>query len=441
MANQYDCRRSEPGGRAGRVLLLASILALFAALAISGVAQAAMSWHIERVQTGYDSAWQAAGLEAVSCPSEHLCVAVGDGAILVSQDPGAPRSSWRLEHASGWGTTAGIWETIACPSEQLCVGTTEEAALTSTNPAVGTWQVSPIDTVVPASLNLTPEERLVLYSQLACPSASFCVAQGAGGEYSALATTTDPAGGSSAWRVTPGAFFEPARNLVVPVQEVQDEAYSVNPTNLACAPEGFCLATRTHPEREPSGEMSVRGIRNETLTSTTLQDGYTSWQVAAGGLLGTPGLEITGLACPSASLCLATDSKGRLLSSSEPGNPQSWRATEIARGGLAQLTCASASFCAMEGDEELLTSTDPTGGPKAWSAARIPTEHFVKTFPTGSDASRIGVGTFLSCPTSHLCVGVRGDEIITGTPPATVPRALKPARKKHKRGHGRRKHP
>src|ERR1700679_1008555 len=107
MANKNGSRRFlHSGDGLARVSYMTFVLALLGTLAVSvsAEASAAMSWRVERIQTGFDSDNQAVGLDHVSCASEHLCVAVGDSDILVSTDPTAAKSVWRLEHVNGWGS-------------------------------------------------------------------------------------------------------------------------------------------------------------------------------------------------------------------------------------------------------------------------------------------------------------------------------------------------
>jgi hypothetical protein len=70
------------------------------------------------------------GLQAVSCPSTQLCVAVAGGAALISTDPGATRPHW---------TTATLdsapFVSVSCASAALCVAANlAGVAEISTNP-------------------------------------------------------------------------------------------------------------------------------------------------------------------------------------------------------------------------------------------------------------------------------------------------------------------
>lgn len=405
------------GGGQPLVLYASFVLALLGTLTISTEAHASFGWRAQRVQTGLDNDDQTASLDDISCASEHLCVAVGDGDVLITTNPTASRSTWHLEHVPGWGSP-GTWASVACPSERLCVATTEESVITSTDPKdAGTWSLAHLNTPRPS--RVPPEQQGLLYSELSCPTVSFCVAQG-NGAYSALATTTDPAGG--AWTVTPGML-----------DEIGGSAVPVLGSNLTCAPEGFCLERATHPELEPNGSIGP-AKQDYLMASSSVAAEPGTWQVSDGGVLGKTEPNITGTACPTAGLCFAVDSEGDIDSSQNPSAPRSWAATRVTHEGISSISCASTSFCAVSTGDEMLTSMNPTGGYKAWSTSRIPLEKDQQTSRGLPIKGPLGVGTFLSCPTSSLCIGVRGDETITGTPITT--RAGKPSHKT-KRTHKR----
>jgi hypothetical protein len=115
---------------------------------------------------------------------------------------------------------------------------------------------------------------------------------------------------------------------------------------------------------------------------------------------------LDGVSCPSASLCVAVDSYGNVVSSTEPANAGSWRASRSYVGragyhGLSAVSCVSIDFCLASGDGTLKNSTDPAGGAGAWTS-----HNTVEYVPSS-----------LSCPSSGLCVGVRGSEVWSSTEP------------------------
>src|SRR4051794_22360254 len=81
-----------------------------------------------------------------------------------------------------------------------------------------------------------------------------------------------------------------------------------------------------------------------------------------------------GIACPAASLCVAVDHGGNVVTSTNPtGGPGAWSITKVDPGNeLLAVTCASASLC-VAGDwaGNIITSTNPTGGAGAWTVSHV----------------------------------------------------------------------
>ncbi len=132
----------------------------------------------------------------------------------------------------------------------------------------------------------------------------------------------------------------------------------------------------------------VGGVDSLTLDSS----GFAAWRETTG----PQGQGITALSCPSASLCVAGDGGGDILSSADPrGGPTAWsRVPALSQQSIAAVSCASIALCAAVGVQgDILTSTNPAGGAGAWA----------KTTP--------GSGTHLhaiACPSASLCVAGGG---------------------------------
>jgi hypothetical protein len=105
---------------------------------------------------------------------------------------------------------------------------------------------------------------------------------------------------------------------------------------------------------------------------------------------------LNGVSCPSASLCVAVDEYGNVVSSTEPDNATSWRVSRayVNRTGyfsLDAVSCVGADFCFAGGGETFRSSTAPAGGAGAWSSHATPQEPVPRS---------------VSCPSRNLCVGV-----------------------------------
>jgi hypothetical protein len=146
--------------------------------------------------TGGASGWtkttidQGSFFDTVSCPAVSLCVAGGGGTsidgeatILTSTNPTGGASSWSSAPVASGNE---IVNAVSCPSDSLCVATTNKGdVLTSTNPTRGTSAWTKID-------------QGSFFDTVSCPVVSLCVAGGGGN----VLTSTDPTGGASAWTNT-----------------------------------------------------------------------------------------------------------------------------------------------------------------------------------------------------------------------------------------------
>lgn len=161
--------------------------------------------------------------------------------------------------------------------------------------------------------------------------------------------------------------------------------------------------------------------------------------------------QLSRLACPTIRLCLTTDDRGNLVTSTDPaGGASTWR-KEHFDGGL--VSCPSVSLCAANGpDGEVLTSTQPAGGVATWHATQLRAGDldlggvlcpltsfclvdsvddggaFVSNDPAGGQSSWHEVqlpGRFqpnvLTCPSPQLCVAVDQHKVAVSTGPPDDP--------------------
>ena len=124
---------------------------------------------------------------------------------------------------------------------------------------------------------------------------------------------------------------------------------------------------------------------------------------------------LTGVACPSTSLCVAVDEAGNVLTSTNPdGGEAAWSTPVGIDGGhrLEAIACPSVSLCvAVDNAGNAIVSTDPTGGAAAWTAARIDPA----LEPSNLQPVRQAV---VACPSTALCVVVdEANDFITSTNP------------------------
>jgi len=231
------------------------------------------------------STWKPADVDAaldltgVSCPSVSLCVAVdGQGDVLTSSSPAGGASAWHATAVTGLAMTA-----VSCASTLLCVATDGDGdVFTSTNPAGGAsaWNRTAV-TGSGGGGDVPPP-----FSAISCTAAPLCVATDGDGD---VITSTDPAGGASAWTVS---YL----------------GYSSNLTGVSCTSGGTCVATYG------SGQVAA---------SSDPAGGSFAWTVAApvsGSLSG-----LYGVTCTDAGLCVAVG--GWELDGTQPGG--AWTSNQI----------------------------------------------------------------------------------------------------------------
>jgi hypothetical protein len=167
----------------------------------------------------------------------------------------------------------------------------------------------------------------------------------------------------------------------------------------------------------PSASLCVAGDNaGNILTSSDPVADPGAWSIAAAD----QGQGIVGVSCPSVSMCVAADGAGNIFVSTDPtGGESAWRKTKIAGSGvLESVSCASITLCVAVGDGPIMfTSSDPGGGASAWSSARV---------GSGGDTAKA-----VSCPSVSLCVATVATQnpggVVTSTDPTGGARAWKTA--------------
>jgi photosystem II stability/assembly factor-like uncharacterized protein len=104
--------------------------------------------------------------------------------------------------------------------------------------------------------------------------------------------------------------------------------------------------------------------------------------------IATGGGALSGISCPSESLCVAVDASGSVLRTLNPSAATpAWSTVSKPSGSLSAISCASPALCVAVGGHQAFTSTD---GGTSWSSASIAKSTL----------------TSVSCPASNLCVAV-----------------------------------
>ena len=116
--------------------------------------------------------------------------------------------------------------------------------------------------------------------------------------------------------------------------------------------------------------------------------------------------------CPTASLCVASaDRRVWALTTKPTGDASAWKPTTLAAPGqfIGALGCARGSklcVASISGGggtgARFATTTNPAGGRNAWTMSAAPAS-----------------ATWISCPSTALCVGISYDDILASTNPST----------------------
>lgn len=424
------------------------------------------TWKVATVGIASASSWW---LSAISCPTMSLCVATGDGDIIASADPTAGAGSWTVANVGKY------IKTISCPTEHLCVAMTYEGdVITSTDPTGGSGAWTATSTVDPANespINSVscPTESLCVggdqsgdivtstnptggasawtldksvtgepgIDAISCPSASSCVATTGKGT---ILTSTNPTGGSGAWSETTtvdNAFFSssylscPSTSFCAAVDDVRNAFVSTEPTNgasawhesagidsagtdrlasISCASTALCVAVEG--AGGAGGSEGQEDAQGRIVTSTDPFAEPASWTAGQGP---TANADVFNVSCATTTFCAAVDyHDSAILTSTNPSAGASSWASAVIGGFPSIISCPSASFCAAAGylyepsfKRAVWTSTEPTTGASAWHATALPTNNEVPSL------------TAISCVSSSLCVAVSWEgSIVTSSDPA-----------------------
>jgi hypothetical protein len=363
---------------------LAAVLASLVALAVAAPPAAAAGWTTTQLPGGAGELF----LLNVDCPTTSFCAAVGtQNLIATSTDPTGGPGAWHTVYA-GEGRYEGIdgpviasrqVQGVSCPSTHLSVAVTTLGQIyASTDPTgpASAWSVA----------ELKPSGSNIHLYGVSCPTESLCVTvSGRRGNAGKVFTSTDPTGGVAAW------------------QEADlGEAFDLRA--VSCSSATLCVAA---------------GANGELIASTDPTGGPGAWTA-----LGTPGggSILQSIDCVVGA-CLTGNAGGNLLAASEPTKLASWR--QVNGGSSVQVTgsaCASASAClAVDSNGDVIVSTEPTGAHPGWALTNVRPYSEGAEVPGSPDANGL-LGA--SCPSLELCVlvGSRG-AILTSTEPFAAPAA------------------
>lgn len=352
-------------------LILCLVLVVVVGLGLSGAASgASFPW----IWRNAGSLARGEGLE-LACPSGQLCVAVdGHGQVMRSTDPAAGVSSWSATQIPGAptftslacasnsvcvaGDSAGrIWTfndpsagveaatgftlepgtrvaAIVCPSASVCVAAAGEDLLVSTDPtAAGSWQIyKGIDNYLDYQcVKYQGTDCAVPLSSVSCSSSSYCLA-------------IDDEGGAVGGDPMTG---------FLPGPEQVDAGVVID--GAACMPGGQCMTECGEAEGIGWDQCPGGTYAGTDLCDTTLS----CYQLSSGQLY-----ELT---CPRRLVCFTGGPSGNLLASPDPAaGAKTWRTVLSETPGadaprpIQQIACPTADLCvASDSQGELVQGAPP----------------------------------------------------------------------------------
>jgi hypothetical protein len=406
------------------------------------------SWLISSVGTS-------ARLTAISCASLSLCVVATGTGVRSSTAPGGGPSAWKATNVDG--SPVAYIDGLACAGPSLCTAIDSLGSIfLSDDPVAGapTWSNPANDPAAAGQIPPVPGG-----AGMSCISATACVAVDAFGD----AFIYDGNAPTSAWRITPIDATDPISAITcragpcVAVDAAGDVLTSNQPARinswafrnvdahalnaLACPSAQLCVAvdgagnvvwstdpmsaTATWTAADADAAAPLNSIScptaqfcaavdsdGDVITSTNPAGGGASWSAAyVDDTLTSDGSssQLTGISCPTKSLCVAVDSAGNIISSTDPtGGAAAWTLWAIGNGGFTGVTCPSASLCVAAASGYLSTSTVPSGGVPNWSNTAVT-----------QDLSQ------LLCLSRSECIGLAGGPsgvvLATADPQATQP--------------------
>ena len=365
--------------------MLASFVALLAGAGDAG-ATATVEWAPPRLVDATAPFGHAPRFTDVACPSLSFCAGVGyRGEVAVSSDPAASMSTWSATRLFGYGP-----EAVSCPEAGTCIVIGPPAMIwtrSEATSALASWR----------SMSFAQGPGTTTLSDVSCASVRMCVITAI--SYSGSARTAQALISVDPFSATPHWVAAP----------ISDPVFY--PSKIQCPIEQRCIATDG----------------STTMILSVDSAGHGTWSPGS-GWPGVAEASLTGWSCPTASFCLAVDSKGDATAwrYSESSGTFSFTQTKVDPLRLTGVSCASESFClAVDSGGNFTSSSDPADATPTWSAPLAVDPEAGSVLPGGGpvlseglEASNGGQSLTVACPGAERCVALDtyGNELI-GAPP------------------------
>ena len=350
------------------------------------------------------------GLSAVSCTSSTSCMAVGAYSNGVAQQTLVERwngSTWAVIASPNQGTSSNALSGVACSTSSSCV-------------AVGTWAKAGVEQTLIENWNGTTWTIATspnvgtgsnILNGVACVSSTSCVAVGY--YFNGLAQTLVESWNGSAWTISTSANQPSSTNSLV---------------GVSCTSSTACTA--------------VGGSVSATSISTTLIERWngTTWSITPSPNPGPIGNELNGVTCTGASSCTAVGDYSN-ASNLDQTLVESWNGTTWTvvaspnagsmRNSLAGIACTSATSCVAVGFSFNTPSTYQTlvetWNGSTWSIVASPNQGSSNNLLSGvactSSTSCTAVGAYTSSGVDQTLVETGPASSVSSSISVTSPRA------------------
>jgi hypothetical protein len=368
--------------------MLASFVVLLVGVGDAG-ATATVEWAPPRLVDATAPFGHVPRFTDVACPSVSFCVGVGYREVAVSSDPAAGTPTWSAARLFGYGL-----ETVSCPEAGTCIVVGPSATIWTTSEAtaaLASWR----------STSLAQGPGPTTLSDVSCASVRMCaitaISYSGSARIAQALISVDPFSATPHWVAAP----------------ISDPVFY--PSKIRCPTEQRCIAT-------DGGTAMILSVDSA---------GHGTWSPGSGW----PGVAeafLAGWSCPTASFCLAVDSKGDATAwrYSESSGTFSFTQTKVDPLRLTGVSCASESFClAVDSGGNVTSSSNPADVTPTWSALLAVDPEAGSVLPGGGpvlaeglEASNGGQSLTVACPGAERCVALDtyGNELI-GAPPIVQP--------------------
>jgi hypothetical protein len=352
--------RGQNSGSRAR-LCVTTMIAVVVALAVAGPASA-LTWAGPTQLTPMPDD---SPLNAVTCISTTVCVAVGEGELESTFNPTSPVAGSAtplslVDPKGGPNLTGPIsLQAVACPSADQCTATGDQGDMMTFDPSNQT---------IIKDKNITQPHGTLALDDVACPSTTVCVS----GDGEGNMWVFDPQSGVSALSSpssteygNPNSFNGIACVSTSQCTGVNDVGHEYTFTPASPVPKPTKAAGVT------SSSVALEGIACTSASQCIAGDGAGDTQTfdpTTGGSKTKKHIdgmqEMFGMSCPTATFCATVDVDGNAYEGAPPSGPFNHDVLPAPLGDLSDITCASTTECvAVDRSGELFVGGPPPTPP------------------------------------------------------------------------------